>query len=125
MLTALGSILAPLIFGTVYSTTVLRYPEAVFGLAAALVLVALGATFLIRAETRRNVKGKAPAVVARRRILVAERERGRSREIKHIGDRFRKPQRKSARASSDVGTGSSKAATCSCSTRTVQGDDVV
>ena len=103
----------------------LGYPEAVFGLAAALVLVALGATFLIRAETRRNVKGKAPVVAARRRILVAERERGRSREIKHIGDRFRKPQRKSARASNDVGTGSSKAATCSCSTRTAMGDDVV
>ena len=79
----------------------------------------------LRAETRRNVKGKAPAVAARRRILVAECERGHSREIKHIGDRFRKPQRKSARASNDVGTGTSKAATCSCSTRTVQGDDVV
>jgi len=104
---------------------VLRYPEAVFGLAAALVLVVLGATFLIRAETRRNLKGKAPAVAARRRILVAERERGHSWEIKHIGDRFRKPQRKSARAPNDVGTGTSKAATCSCSTRTVQGDDVV
>ena len=118
--------LQPLIFGTVYLTTVLRYPEAVFGLAAALVLVALGATFLIRAETRRNAGGKAPAVAARRRVLVAGRERERSREIKHIGDRFRrKPQRKSAHAPNNVGTGSSKAATCSCSTRTVQGDDVV
>jgi len=116
MLTALGSILAPLIFGTVYSTTVLRYPEAVFGLAAMLVLVALGATFLIRAEMRRNLKGKGPAVAARRRILVAERGRGRSQEIKHIGDRFREPQRKSAHALNDVGTGTSEAATCSCST---------
>jgi len=104
---------------------VLRYPEAVFGLAAALVLLALGATFLIRAETRRNLKDKASAVAARRCILVAERERGRSREIKHIGDRFRKPRRKSACASNDVGTGTSKAATCSSPTRTVQGDDVV
>jgi len=68
--------LQPLIFGTVYSTTVARFPEAVFGLAAALVLVALGATFLIRTETRHNLKGKAPAAtaVARRRVLVAERE---------------------------------------------------
>lgn len=101
------------------------FPEAVFGLAAALVLVVLGATFLIRAETRRNLKGKALAVAARRRIVVAERERGRSREIKHIGDRFRKPQRKSAHAPSNVGMETSKAVTCSCSTPTVQGDDVV
>lgn len=103
----------------------MRFPEAVFGLAAALVLVVLGATFLIRAETRRNLKGKAPAVAARRRIVVAERERGRSREIKHIGDRFRKPQRKPTHAPNNVGAGTSKAATCSCSSRTVQGDDVV
>lgn len=109
----------------VYSITVLGFPEAVFGLAAALVLVALGATFLVRVETRRNLKGKAPVVAARRRILVAERERGRSREIKHIGDRFRKPQRKSARASNGVGAGTSKAATCSSSTCAVQSDDVV
>ena len=87
--------------------------------------MALGATFLIRAEARRNVKGKAPAVAARRRILVAGRERGRSREIKHIGDRFRKPQWKPVHASNDAGTGTSEAATCSCSTRAVRGDDVV
>jgi len=70
----------------------LRYPKAV--LAAALALAALSATFLVRAETRRNVKAKAPAVAARRRILVAERGRWRSREIKHIGDRFRTANRK-------------------------------
>jgi hypothetical protein len=85
-------------FGLVYSTTVARYPEAMFALAAALVLVALGATFLVRTEPPRVLKGKATAVSARRRILVAERERGRSRAVKHIGDRVRKPPRPSAPA---------------------------
>jgi len=127
MLTAFGQILAPLIFGTVYSTTVARFPEAVFGLAAALVLVALGATFLIRTETlpTGNLKGKAPAAtaVARRRVLVAERERGRSRAIKHIGDRFRKPARTSASVPDHVGAGTSE--TTACSTSAVQSDEAV
>ncbi|KAI9440077.1 hypothetical protein H4582DRAFT_1944898 [Lactarius indigo] len=48
-LAALGqAILAPLIFGFVYSGTVARFPEAVFALAAALVLVAFTATFFVR-----------------------------------------------------------------------------
>jgi len=117
--------LQPLIFGTVYSTTVARFPEAVFGLAAALVLVALGATFLIRTETRHNLKGKAPAAtaVARRRVLVAERERGRSRAIKHIGDRFRKPARTSAPVPNHVGAGTNE--TAACSTSAVQSDEAV
>jgi len=98
MLTALGQILAPVMFGLVYSTTVARCPEAMFALAAALVLVALGATYLVRTEPPRVLKGKAPAVSTRRRVLVAERERGRSRAVKHIGDRLRKPPRPSAPA---------------------------
>jgi hypothetical protein len=81
----------PLVFGVVYSTTVARFPEAVFALAAALVLVALGTTFLVRTEPPHVWKGKAPAAAARPRVLMPERERGRSRTIKHIGDRLRKP----------------------------------
>ena len=109
----------------VYSTTVGRFPEAVFGLAAALVLVALGATSLIRTETRHISKGKAPAAAAavRRRILIAERERGRSRTIKHIGDQVRKPARTSTRAANDVSTGTSESVTCS--TLAVQSDEAV
>ncbi len=49
-------------FGVVYSTTVARFPEAVFALAAALVLVAFGTTFFIRTETPHVRKGKAPVV---------------------------------------------------------------
>ncbi|KAI9510741.1 MFS general substrate transporter [Russula earlei] len=103
MLTALGQILAPLMFGMVYSTTVAHFPEAIFALAAALVLVSLGSTFLVRTEPPRVWKGKAPAVAARHRILAPERERGRSRAIKHIGDRIRKPARGSAPAPNNVG----------------------
>ncbi|KAI0303849.1 major facilitator superfamily domain-containing protein [Multifurca ochricompacta] len=91
MLTALGqTILAPLLFGLIYSSTVARFPEAVFALAAVLVLIALSATFFIRSEPPRGWKGKAP-VDASRRVLGPERERGRSRVVKHIGDRVRKP----------------------------------
>jgi hypothetical protein len=81
------------VFGVVYSTTVARFPEAVFALAAALVLVALGTTFLVRTEPPHVWKGKAPAAAARPRVVMPERERGRSRTIKHIGDRLHKPQR--------------------------------
>jgi len=91
--------LQPLVFGVVYSTTVAHFPEAIFALAAALVFVALGTTFLVRTEPSHVWKGKAPAVVPRRRgviLAVPERERGRSRAIKHIGDRIRKPARGSA-----------------------------
>jgi hypothetical protein len=117
--------LQPLIFGMAYSTTVGRFPEAVFGLAAALVVVALGATYLIRAETRHISKGKAPAAAAavRRHILAAERERGRSRTIKHIGDQVRKPVRKSTPVPSNVGRGTSE--TASCSSLAIQSDDTV
>lgn len=109
----------------VYSTTVARFPEAIFGVAAALVLVALSVTSLIRTETRRVSKGKAPAVPVRRRILVAERERGRSREIKHIGDRVRKPARTvtSALVPNNAGAGTSK--TAPRSPLAVQGDGAV
>jgi hypothetical protein len=80
-------------FGVVYSTTVARFPEAVFALAAALVLVAFGTTFFIRTETPHVRKGRVPAVAPRRHrpVLILERERGRSRTVKHIGDRLRKP----------------------------------
>ena len=78
-------------FGIVYSTTVARFPEAVFALAAALVLVAFGTTSFIRTEPLHVRKGKAPAVAPRRPMLIPERERGRSRTVKHIGDRLRKP----------------------------------
>lgn len=86
-------ILQPVIFGIVYSTTVARFPEAVFALAAALVLVAFGTTFFIRNAPPHVRKGKAPVANAapRRPVLIPERERGRSRTVKHIGDRLRKP----------------------------------
>ncbi|KAH9959658.1 major facilitator superfamily domain-containing protein [Russula dissimulans] len=101
LLMALGQILAPLFFGVVYSTTVARFPEAIFALAAALVFVTLGTTFLVRTEPPHVWKGKAPAVAPRSRGVVPtvhERERGRSRAIKHIGDRIRKPARGSVPA---------------------------
>lgn len=102
--------LQPLTFGVVYSTTVARFPEAVFALAAALVLVALGMTFLVRTEPPHVWKGKAPAAVARRRVLIPERERGRSRTVKHIGDRLRKPALNNASAGAGVSTASSSRA---------------
>ena len=114
--------LQPLIFGTVYSTTVAGFPEAIFALAAALVLMAFGTTFFVRTEPPLVWKGKAPAV-ARRQVLMPERERGRSRTIKHIGDRLRKPPSASASAPSDVGTGAS--ASMASSSRTGPGDEVV
>ncbi|KAI0259888.1 major facilitator superfamily domain-containing protein [Gloeopeniophorella convolvens] len=91
MLTALGqTILGPLMFGIVYSNTVARFPEAIFALAGALVFIALLATFLVRAEPPRGRKGKAPAsAVPYRREPLPERERGRSRIVKHVGDRAR------------------------------------
>lgn len=109
--------LQPLTFGMVYSTTVARFPEAVFALAAALVLVALGTTFLIRTEPPHVWKGKAPAAMARRRVLIPERERGRSRTVKHIGDRLRKPAPNSVSAGASASTASSS--------RAGPGDDAV
>jgi len=79
MLTALGQILGPVMFGIVYSTTVARFPEAVFALAATLVLMAFGTTSFIRTELPHVRKGKAPAEAPRRPVLIPERERGRSR----------------------------------------------
>ncbi|KAH9034417.1 major facilitator superfamily domain-containing protein [Lactarius hengduanensis] len=117
-LAALGqAILAPLIFGFVYSGTVARFPEAVFALAAALVLVAFTATFFVRPEHRRVRKGKAPVAVAvgRRRVLVADFERGRSRVVKHIGDRGRTQTRSHVAARDDISArGSETTPSCSC-----------
>jgi hypothetical protein len=109
----------PLLFGFVYSSTVARFPQAVFALAAALVLVALVATFFIRPEPQRVRKGKAPVAVAvaagRRRVLVSEFERGRSRVVKHIGDRVRKQARLHVPARDDTSAeGSETTASCSC-----------
>ncbi|KAF8490146.1 MFS general substrate transporter [Russula emetica] len=69
----------PVMFGIVYSTTVARFPEAVFALAATLVLMAFGTTSFIRTELPHVRKGKAPAEAPRRPVLIPERERGRSR----------------------------------------------
>ena len=124
MLTALGQILGPVIFGIVYSTTVARFPEAVFALAAALVLVALSTTYFIRTEPppQHARKGKAPAAAAapRRRpvLLIPERERGRSRTVKHIGDRLRKPPlAANTPTSNGVSVGSSASASTASSSR--------
>lgn len=122
-LSALGqAILAPLIFGFVYSSTVARFPEAVFAVAAALVLVAFVATFFVRLEPQRDRKGKAVAV-GRRRVLVADFERGRSRMVKHIGDRVRTEARLHVPSRDDVSAGGSET-TASCS-RPDPSDDVV
>jgi hypothetical protein len=115
--------LQPLVFGVVYSTTVARFPEAVFALAAAFVLMALGTTFLVRTEPPHVWKGKAPAAVARSRVLMPERERGRSRTIKHIGDRLRKPPRAGVPAPDNVSAGAS--ASTASSSRVGPGDEAV
>jgi hypothetical protein len=115
-------------FGIVYSTTVARFPEAIFVLAAALVLVAFGATFLVRNESPRRRKGKAPAVAvvtARRRVQAPERERGRSRAVKHIGDRVRKPASPLVPASNSVSTETSQSTTSSSGSSVGRSDDVV
>jgi hypothetical protein len=117
MLTALGQILGPLIFGIVYSTTVARFPEAVFALAAALVLVAFGTTFFIRNAPPHVRKGKAPAASAapRRPVLIPQRERGRSRTVKHIGDRLRNPPHANTATLNNVNVGpSASTASSSC-----------
>jgi hypothetical protein len=113
--------LQPIMFGIVYSTTVARFPEAVFALAAALVLVAFGTTYFIRTEPPPQVrKGKAPTVVAPRGprrpvLLIPERERGRSRTVKHIGDRLRKPPLTNAPTPYNVSVGPSASTTASSS----------
>lgn len=87
---ALGQmILGPLLFGTVYSATVATVPKTIFMLAGALVTVALAALMLISGGTKptpppsptKKAKGKGKA---RMRF---EEERGRSRVVKHVGDR--------------------------------------
>lgn len=106
-----------MIFGFVYSSTVARFPQAVFALAAALVLVAFAATFFVRPDPQRVSKGKARVAVAagRRRVLVTEFERGRSRVVKHIGDRVRKQARLHVSARDDSSVGVSETTTsCSC-----------
>ncbi|KAH9960045.1 major facilitator superfamily domain-containing protein [Lactifluus volemus] len=73
-LIALGqAILAPVIFGIFYSTTVAYFPEAIFVLGTALVFVSLSVTFLIHTEPRRRWKGKAPVVA----VATFESETGR------------------------------------------------
>jgi len=117
-LAALGqAILAPLLFGFVYSSTVARFPQAVFALAVALVLVAFTATFFVRPEHQLTKKGKAPVVVAtgRRRVPVGDFERGRSRVIKHIGDRVRAQTRLHVPARDDYSVEDSETSpSCSC-----------
>lgn len=114
----------PLIFGFVYSSTVADFPQAVFALAAAFVLVAFTATFFVRPEPHRAKKGKVPVAVVpgRRRVLVADFERGRSRVVKHIGDRVRTQARLHVPARDDTSAGGSEiTASCSCG----PSDDVV
>ncbi|KAF8501486.1 MFS general substrate transporter [Russula emetica] len=123
MLTALGQILGPVLFGIVYSTTVARFPGAVFALAAALVLVAFGTTYFIRTELPHVRKGKAPAAVPRRPVLIPERERGRSRTVKHIGDRLRKPPLANTPTPNNVSVGPSASTTSS--SRVCLGDEAV
>ncbi len=52
----------------VYLTTVGPFPEAIFVLAAALVLASLGATSRIRTEAPHVWRGEAPASTSRRRV---------------------------------------------------------
>jgi hypothetical protein len=115
--------LQPLMFGIVYSTTVARFPEAVFALAAALVLVAFVTTSFIRTEAPHVRKGKAPAVAPRRPVLIPERERGRSRTVKHIGDRLRKPPPANTPTPNHVSVGPS--ASTASSSRVGLGDEAV
>jgi hypothetical protein len=110
-------------FGIVYSTTVARFPEAVFALAAALVLVAFGTTFFIRTEPPHVRKGKAPVAAPRRPVLIPERERGRSRTVKHIGDRLRKPPLANAATPNNVSVG--PCASTASSSRVGLGDEGV
>jgi hypothetical protein len=111
----------PVMFGIVYSTTVARFPEAVFALAAALVFVAFGITYFIRTEPPPQVrKGKAPAAAAPRCprrpvLLIPEWERGRSRTVKHIGDRPRKPPLANTATANNVSVGPSASTTASSS----------
>ena len=80
-------------------------------------LVAFTATFFVRPEPQRVKKGKAPVVVTtgRRRVLVPEFERGRSRVVKHIGDRGRTQTRLHVPARDEISAESGEITpSCSC-----------
>ncbi|KAF8583727.1 MFS general substrate transporter [Ramaria rubella] len=80
---AVGSmILGPMLFGTVYSTTVRSYPKAIFVVAAGLLLVSLAMLLLIRPP---RVDIPIEIRVETEVLVEVERLRGRSRQSKDIG----------------------------------------
>lgn len=90
----------------IYSSTVARFPQAIFVLACGLVVFSLSMLLLIRADPTQRAaaaaaaagprakaaagakgKGKAKAKLGKLRIAdKAEPDRGRSRAVKHVGD---------------------------------------
>ena len=87
----------------IYSSTVARFPQAIFVLACGLVVFSLSMLLLIRADPTQRAaaaagpraqaaagakgKGKAKAKLGKLRIAdKTEPARGRSRAVKHVGD---------------------------------------
>jgi len=73
-------ILGPMLFGLIYSTTVAKFPKAIFVTAAGIIFVAISLLFLLRPDM--GIKPKSQ----RTRLTSAEEaERGRSRISKDLG----------------------------------------
>ncbi|KAI0030125.1 major facilitator superfamily domain-containing protein [Vararia minispora EC-137] len=83
-------IIGPLLFGMVYSASVATFPKAIFALACGLVTASFCFLLLIRsapiarktAERKGKDKVRPPTQLGK-----SVRERGRSRAVKHVGDR--------------------------------------
>lgn len=88
------TILGPMIFGVIYSSTVASFPKAVFATASVLVLVSISFTLLVRPDIslsmmkRKNVKAKGKIVVrphgVKPKRRYQEQVRGRSRVSKDL-----------------------------------------
>jgi hypothetical protein len=88
------TILGPMIFGVIYSSTVASFPKAVFATASVLVLVSISFTLLVRPDIslsmmkRKNVKAKGKIVVrphgVKPKCRYQEQVRGRSRVSKDL-----------------------------------------
>jgi len=82
------TILGPMVFGVVYSSTVASFPKAVFAVACALVLVSIALTILVRSDVSlsmkpKKVKAKGKAIV-KPNLRYQEISRGRSRVSKDL-----------------------------------------
>ncbi|OAX35660.1 hypothetical protein K503DRAFT_722626, partial [Rhizopogon vinicolor AM-OR11-026] len=82
------TILGPMVFGVIYSSTVASFPKAVFGVACALVLVSIALTILVRSDVSlsmkpKKVKAKGKAIV-KPNLRYQEISRGRSRVSKDL-----------------------------------------